>query len=574
MNKNIAKINKLISDKKYSRALSLLKKTNVEATADVFEFKRLELVCLVKLSQHKLAIIKAKEVLANVACKRDEVNVLMVLSQELAKVNRISESIACLAQIITIDDSLNTLNARVKLCNLAKTISDFKTIELYAPKLVSTQAYFIFAQMLLCESAVYHGNKELLIKRLRVLANHYGVLAPLNLAYICHSYCKYNEYALAQSFLAKLENVYKNEAWFVVFLAMTELGLNNNNVAIKLLESISIDMLPPWFEPKELFYKLLGDAYEKVKRYDDAFLNFTCMAKMTKQKNARFRKIDVVAEYNKIELDTIGVQIKNYSDCNNEQNLVFMLGFPRSGTTLLDVNLEQHPDIVTLSETDTILSVIEKLNKLYPKLKYPESLNVVTKTDISTLRDVYFSRLATLVGENVTGKTIVDKMPINTVHLPLIKLLFPTAKFIVNLRHPLDVILSCFQQNFLINNEMAFLITLDDCAKRHQQVFTFLDTVERHFSIDSIVIRYEDLVTDPAGILMNVYKYLGLKSIEYKSHHKFIKEKVIKTPSSNQVAQALYTSSQYKWKNYRGQIASIVPYVTDTMQKYGYTLDD
>ena len=100
MNKNIAKINKLISDKKYSRALSLLKKTNVEATADVFEFKRLELVCLVKLSQHKLAIIKAKEVLANVACKRDEVNVLMVLSQELAKVNRISESIACLAQII------------------------------------------------------------------------------------------------------------------------------------------------------------------------------------------------------------------------------------------------------------------------------------------------------------------------------------------------------------------------------------------------------------------------------------------------------------------------------------------
>ena len=116
----------------------------------------------------------------------------------------------------------------------------------------------------------------------------------------------------------------------------------------------------------------------------------------------------------------------NWNGSEDHREPVFLIGFPRSGTTLLDTILRSHLEIDVLEEKDplqaTEMTAVNKLNRQI------SDFHLFSQEELSELRKVYYTRLQ--FHSNKTGKIIVDKLPLNTIKVPLIKLLLPKAKFI------------------------------------------------------------------------------------------------------------------------------------------------
>ena len=156
----------------------------------------------------------------------------------------------------------------------------------------------------------------------------------------------------------------------------------------------------------------------------------------------------------------------NYSKSN--LNLVFLIGFPRSGTTLLDTILRSHPKIKIIEEKPLVTTMISKI-----KNKNLKSLENITNDEINFLRQEYQKEFEKY--ENPENKDIVyiDKLPLNIIYCGEILRIFPDAKFILSLRHPLDSVLSCFMQDFVLNNAMANFLRIDDATKLYENIFLF-----------------------------------------------------------------------------------------------------
>jgi hypothetical protein len=260
----------------------------------------------------------------------------------------------------------------------------------------------------------------------------------------------------------------------------------------------------------------------------------------------------------------------------------FMVGFPRSGTTLLETILDSQPSIQCMSELGFMNPVTTKYRILTGR-KYPLFLDKLKESHRQELKATYNTVITNVLqSESIysatkktgnTPKLLIDKLPLNSIHLPLINLLFPFAKIIFSVRHPLDVVLSNFQQYFDINQEMHYLITLEGCVNRYIEVMDHINLFEKQLEQDIHYVKYEELVADLDHEVVRLSKFLKMDfSPEYKDFHKQASAKFISTPSSSQVIQPLYNSSVFKWQNYEKQLApyfkALQPYIT----KFGYTL--
>ena len=181
---------------------------------------------------------------------------------------------------------------------------------------------------------------------------------------------------------------------------------------------------------------------------------------------------------------------------------VFLVGFPRSGTTLLDTLLMGHPDIHVLEERPLLQRAGEALGDF-------ARLPGLGAAEIARLRALYFAELDAL-DPAARGKMVVDKLPLNILGAPLIHRLFPEAKLIFAERHPCDVVLSCFTQNFDINDAMANFLDLGDAARLYDLVMTFWTKARDILSLDVHVVRYEALVVDKEKEMRALIDFLGL----------------------------------------------------------------
>ena len=142
---------------------------------------------------------------------------------------------------------------------------------------------------------------------------------------------------------------------------------------------------------------------------------------------------------------------------------------------------------------------------------YPQSLPGLTSEHIERLRGTYFETASRYV-DSGQDNLIIDKMPLNIAHLALIWRVFPGAKFILVARHPCDVCLSCFMQNFFINSAMANFYTLRDAAMLYAKTMRLWHTSTRTLPLQYRVVRYEDLVNDFEA---QVRRLLGFLEVEW-----------------------------------------------------------
>ena len=216
---------------------------------------------------------------------------------------------------------------------------------------------------------------------------------------------------------------------------------------------------------------------------------------------------------------------------------VFLVGFPRSGTTLLEQVLASHPRVTTLEEKEAFATGARDLMDRPANL---ERLAVLDEAALTQYRDAYWTTMA-LDKNSVGNKIIVDKLPLNTVKLPLIAKLFPGAKILFAVRDPRDVVLSCFRRRFRMNPSMYEFLTLEGAAQFYASVMRLADLYRTKLPLDIHEIHYENLIEDFELEVRAVCAFIGIEwNDEMLRFSEHAKQRSIATPSSTQVARGLY----------------------------------
>lgn len=247
---------------------------------------------------------------------------------------------------------------------------------------------------------------------------------------------------------------------------------------------------------------------------------------------------------------------------------VFLVGFPRSGTTLLDQILSSHPQVSVLEERDTFMDVCKTL--MVPGGRFDFWADLASH-QIEQLRALYWAQVETGMRGQGLKPVFVDKLPLNAVMLPLIHRLFPTAKIVLALRDPRDAVLSSFQQRFGMNAAMFQMLRLETAASYYDKVFSLVRLCGEKLPQSVFKIRYEDLVTDFDGQVSCLLSFLGLGwDDNVRNYAVTAKSRRLNTPSASQVVQPIYSSSVGKWRNYGPQMAEILPVLSPWVAAFGY----
>lgn len=250
---------------------------------------------------------------------------------------------------------------------------------------------------------------------------------------------------------------------------------------------------------------------------------------------------------------------------------VFLVGFPRSGTTLLGQILDRHSGLHLIEERPMLDTVIAKMRSDYGG--YPAVLN---DEQIRDLRHLYFRQVA---GELPDGKIsekggvrIVDKFPLHLINVGLIRTLFPGCRIVFAVRHPCDVVLSCFMQNFRPNPAMANFYSTDRAAVAYDRVLDLWTHLEATLKPDFHQIRYEDVIADFDTKVGGLLKYLGLPWQDSVRDYavRARQRGRIDTPSYHQVTEAIYTRARYRWLRYEPQLSPVLEILQPWIRKFGY----
>jgi tetratricopeptide (TPR) repeat protein len=233
---------------------------------------------------------------------------------------------------------------------------------------------------------------------------------------------------------------------------------------------------------------------------------------------------------------------------------VFIIGMPRSGTSLVEQILASHPQVHGAGELDWIAGIFESALQRGSRAATPtlESLRNLLPADIADLQAQYLQPLQAL---NPAARRITDKMPLNFIHLGLIAILFPQAKMIHCRRDPLDTCLSCFMTDFTAGHE--FSSTLNSLGHFYRQYDRMMSHWKTALPMQILELQYEQLVNDIEPQTRHLLSFLELpwddKCLRFHENRRFVG-----TASNSQVRRPLYQSSVGRWKNYERQLSGLV----------------
>lgn len=256
------------------------------------------------------------------------------------------------------------------------------------------------------------------------------------------------------------------------------------------------------------------------------------------------------------------------------QALAFLVGFPRSGTTLMDTLLGAHPRAAVLEEEPFLEEqVVAELRK--PPGGYPRALTTLDSARLQELSNRYLAAVQQHLGESRSDLSLmVDKNPFYSTHAALIHQLFPQARFVFALRHPCDVVLSCFMQPFGRNPVLANFCDLATAAETYRRVMDLWLRDRERLPLRVHELRYEALVENPRREMRALLDFLGLEWSDaigdHVSHAR--RRGRIYTPSYHQVVQPVYRHAVGRWQRYRKYFGPALETLRPYVEKFGYSL--
>lgn len=247
----------------------------------------------------------------------------------------------------------------------------------------------------------------------------------------------------------------------------------------------------------------------------------------------------------------------------------FLVGFPRSGTTLLNQVLDCHPQLQTIEEREMVSDMFDAVR--YMPDGYPDAIAVLDQWDIEYLRDTYFA-VAAKYCDLDPRRQLIDKMPLNMVKAMLLHRVFPNAGFVLAIRHPCDAVLSCFIQDFRINDAMASFFTLHGTVSLYVRAMETWNIYQRDLGLRVHRVRYEDMVDDFESVVRPLCAFLGVEWQDdlHRFSERALARRRIYTPSYEQVSKPIYRDARFRWTRYRKYLEPFLPALRPFILQFGY----
>lgn len=326
-----------------------------------------------------------------------------------------------------------------------------------------------------------------------------------------------------------------------------------------------------------------GEVLDRKNRHDEAFAAF-CMANRAIIESRKFCYLPdnhrnqanaLISFFTRRRMADLSAQIPAYSPPKDTPSPIFIVGFPRSGTTMTEQILASHPNISAGDELD----YLNRLTTLAPHLcdsdlAYPKCLESLGNPEkskrIAKFRDYYLcnAELRRIIEKG--KQRFTDKMPLNEQHLGLIYLMFPSAPIIHLIRHPLDVVLSTFFTDLTHGGFCAY--QLETAAQHYALMFDLVEHYRREINLNYLAVRYEDMVRDPeshVGLLLDfVGEPYDPRCVDFHKNMRYAR-----TASYAQVSEKLYTRSIFRYRNYLKYLEPVLPVLAPAIERLGYRIE-
>jgi len=321
-----------------------------------------------------------------------------------------------------------------------------------------------------------------------------------------------------------------------------------------------------------------GRLLDRMGRHEEAFAAFdagrTRLRELTGQ-----RYLDAQAEQliGRLKSFFIAKRLATLPRAKTRTDLaqpLFVVGFPRSGTTLLEQTLTAHASIAAGDELPFINEIAELMPRLLDSpLAYPEALAELWmgdhRKDLDNLRDHYLRKVVQLKIVPRGAAWFTDKMPLNETHLGLIGLLFPNSPLLHVVRHPLDVVLSVYSN--LLTHGFYCAYALESIAHHYVRVMDLVDHYRAEMKLNYMRLRYEDMIENQEASIRRVLNYINADfdpaCLAFHENRRYAR-----TASYAQVTEKLYDRSRYRYRHYLRELQPVIPILQPVIERLSYVL--
>jgi tetratricopeptide (TPR) repeat protein len=329
--------------------------------------------------------------------------------------------------------------------------------------------------------------------------------------------------------------------------------------------------------PTELSEK--GRLLDQLGRYDEAFAAFDKAKKRAVDMGARTYMADTASDlarrakgfFTERRLSTLpraGLR-------TGMPQPIFIVGFPRSGTTLVEQMLTVHPKISAGDELPYINDITQIMPRLLASpLIYPEALAELWMGDqrdgLDELRDYYLNRSAKSGIFREGADWFTDKMPLNETHLGLIALLFPQSPIIHVVRHPLDILLSVYSNH--LTHGFCCAAQMETIARHYALIADLIEHYKQNVPMRYLAVRYEDIVENQEQNVRKILDFIGLdfdsRCLSFEQNTRYAR-----TASYAQVTEKLYDRSRYRYKAYLSHLQPVIETLRPAIERSGYVVE-
>jgi tetratricopeptide (TPR) repeat protein len=329
--------------------------------------------------------------------------------------------------------------------------------------------------------------------------------------------------------------------------------------AEKILQALTGKEAPPQIRARAGYD--LGSLLDQAGRYDEAMEAFVLAKSMLYEAGVRQRaqREQIVQRVLQMREQITPQILRRWSDAADElqpsRRLALLGGHPRSGTTLLEQVLDAHEGVVSVEETNhfrdhVVQPISRRKGQDAPILDVWEGAST---DQLQTARENYFAAMAQCAGGAIGGRVLIDKNPSLTLTVAAMVRSFPEMKFLIALRDPRDVVMSCFMQPmFPVQQVSATWLQLDAAVEEYTQLMGTWRELEPMLPGPHLTVRYEDMVADLEPVARKCLKFLGVPwDDRVLAFHEHARQKQVRSPTYEEVTRKIFTSSQGRWRNYQ-----------------------
>ena len=309
----------------------------------------------------------------------------------------------------------------------------------------------------------------------------------------------------------------------------------------------------------------LGKAYEDKGLFDKAFM-FYERGNAFKKSQSRYKASDLTAEF-KAQTEVFDdAFIASHANTGfTSPDPIFIVGLPRSGSTLLEQILASHSQVDGTMELPNMLALAQKLRRgerMSAVNHYPGILKELPAEQFFEFGEKFIDETRVHRG---SAPFFIDKMPNNFRHVGLIKLMLPNAKIIDARRHPMGSCFSGFKQLFAEGQEFTY--GLEEVGTYYRDYVELMDHWDKVLPGQVLRVQYEEVVADLDTQVRRILDYCGLE-FEESCINFHETDRSVRTPSSEQVRQPIYQSGVEQWKNFESNLDPLKQALGPVLERY------